>query len=222
MKEWISKDKFFLFSALFFVAAGIFISVLWNRFSDVLHEERKKVEVAYDSISKVTKIVSQDDARYRELKELNDKLVDSVMKLSDVDGVIRYKYVYRYQTDTVFVSECPESGCDPEVYEYRSESDSVSYSVKIASCCEPRWYGFGVELNDDFIIVQKKDNGFTETDIKTEYGDIEGAIAVSRPEKRGFLGRICYGPTISVGYDPAFGGFHPVIGFGVTFDLKKR
>lgn len=143
-----------------------------------------------------TYVKTYESQKLKELEKENKALYDSIKNLSNLESAVEIKYVYRFKTDTVYVSSI-DVGND-SVYKYTYDNDTLRYDLTIKAK-ELKWHKTNFELNDKFTIVNTENNGNVTTIIgHSPNAEIEDVTTWHNKKK--FWDNIYYGPSISVGY----------------------
>lgn len=219
------------------IIAMLLVSALCAYFGYARYQAEKRSRQQIEEFNKdfmtYKKVFNETD--FASLEKENKELYDSLKMYKDeINYLARFRYSKTYSTDTVWTIT-DESRTDtiyeqvpmPEgpvmSYEYAGgDPDSISYKLTIGSTRRPDWYKLDVALNDNITLVNKSVGGYSETTIQSQNGAVIGdATLFNKPNKRTFWDRVAVGPSVTVGYDPVMKGFGAMVGFSVTYDLKK-
>lgn len=160
-----------------------------------------------------------NDKTISQLKKENKELYDSIKKYkNNLTDAIQFKYVIKYNTDTVFISSSKPSN-SLKIYSYSNKNDTLSYSLKIASNSEPSWYKFSFILNDKFTIYNTKENGVNETVIKNKNKGVITDVSVYKKNENNIFNKIAFGPSVSYGFSLDSHKLEPLIGVSLTYNI---
>lgn len=162
------------------------------------------------------------EAEFNELKKENKALYDSLKKYKNqVTYLIQFNDKKEYTTGQVDI--CEDTTNTSTTFEYTNEpNDTMRYNLKINADKEPYWYSLDITTNTEYTIVNKRyDDGLNHTIIEGG-GEISDVTVYKKKEYTKFIDRFSFGPSIGVGYDPVNKRITPMIGVGVTFDLRKK
>lgn len=233
MKEFFKKfyDKYssWIIAILIVVIVG-----LVAYFNYKLKEKQKKIdEIEYtDSTRTYNKLYYEK--KFKELKNENRELYDSLKQYKDkIDYIVQFYHEKEYNTgqvhtkpnviDSVVYDTIPVSV--PQIaktYEYISEpNDTFQYKLNVNSFIEPNWYSIQAKVKNKFTIVNKEEGGMNHITIEPgNGGTITDPTVWKKKEKRGLLNRFSFGPSVTAGYDVINKQWGIMAGASVTYDLK--
>lgn len=201
----------------------------------MFYKDRQSTKIIENEIHKGLVQKTNFDRDFKELKDENRELYDSLKQYKDqIDFITQFDYSKEYNTDTVWITkkvftkpeekikyiETIKKDTTIKTYEYANDkNDSINYKLKIGSTAEPNWYSLDMKVSDRFTIVNKKENGvnFTEVNSKNE-GEITNVTAFNKKEKR-IWNKIAIGPSITYGYDFNSKKFAPTVGISITYNI---
>lgn len=164
-----------------------------------------------------TYVKTYESQKLKELEKENKALYDSIKNLSNLESAVEIKYVYRFKTDTVYVSSI-DAGND-SVYKYTYDNDTLRYDLAIKAK-ELKWHKTNFELNDKFTIVNTENNGNVTTIIgHSPNAEIEDVTTWHNKKK--FWDNVYYGPSISVGYGVFNKKPDIFVGFSIGWNFNK-
>lgn len=164
-----------------------------------------------------TYIKTYESQKLKELEKENKALYDSIKNLSNLESAVEIKYVYRFKTDTVYVSSI-DMGND-SVYNYTYDNDTLRYDLVIKAK-ELKWHKTNFELHDKFTIVNTENDGNVTTIIgHSPNAEIEDVTTWHNKKK--FWDNIYYGPSISVGYGIFNKKPDIFVGFSIGWNFNK-
>ena len=233
MKEFFKKlyEKYSSWIIAFLIVLIIGVIAYFNY---RLKEERKKMdEVEYtDTAGTYNKLYYEK--KFKELKNENRELYDSLKQYKDkIDYIVQFYHEKEYNTgqvhtkpnviDSVVYDTIPVSV--PQIaktYEYLSEpNDTFQYKLNVNSFTEPNWYSIQAKVKNKFTIVNKEEGGMNHITIEPgNGGTITDPTVWKKKEKRSLWDRFSFGPGVTAGYDPINKQFGVVVGASATFDLK--
>jgi len=233
MKEFFKKlyEKYSSWIIAFLIVLIIGVIAYFNY---RLKEERKKMdEVEYtDTTGTYNKLYYEK--KFKELKNENRELYDSLKQYKDkIDYIVQFYHEKEYNTgqvhtkpnviDSVVYDTIPVSV--PQIaktYEYLSEpNDTFQYKLNVNSFTEPNWYSIQAKVKNKFTIVNKEEGGMNHITIEPgNGGTITDPTVWKKKEKRSLWDRFSFGPGVTAGYDPINKRFGVVVGASATFDLK--
>lgn len=229
MKEFFKKYSSWIVTIL--IGIIVFLVVYFNQ---KLKEKQKKIdEIEYvDTTGIYHKIYYEK--KYKELKEENRALYDSLKQYKNkLDYIVQFYHEKEYNTgqvttkpnikDSIVYDTIPLT--IPQIaktYEYLSEpNDTFQYKLNVNSFIEPNWYSIQAKVKNKFTIVNKEEGGANHITIKPENGGtITDPTVWKKKEKRNFLDRLSFGPSVTAGYDPINKQWGVLVGASVTFNLK--
>ena len=164
-----------------------------------------------------TYIKTYESQKLKELENENKALYDSIKNLNNLESAVEIKYVYRFKTDTVYVSSI-DAGND-SIYNYTYDNDTLRYDLAIKAK-ELKWHKANFELHDKFTIVNTEKDGNVTTIIgHSSNAEIEDVTTWHNKKK--FWDNIYYGPSISVGYGVFNKKPDIFVGFSVGWNFNK-
>jgi hypothetical protein len=151
---------------------------------------------------------------YDNLKIVNKELYDKIeaMKVSKPDNVVRVEtIVERVKHDTIIIIKDSKANFDFSD-EYRTltgtittKSDTLEMSIDKD------------EVYLDYTLATKGDRVYvTSSNPYVKVTNIEGIVIPKKKDKW------VIGPTVSVGYDFSSNMFAPMIGIGITYNIKNN
>lgn len=229
MKEFFKKYSSWIVAIL--IGIIVFLSVYFNQ---KLEEKQKKIdEIEYVDTSGIYHKIYYEK-KYKELSKENKALYDSLKQYKDkIDYIVQFYHEKEYNTgqvhtkpniiDSVVYDTIPVS--IPQIaktYEYLSEpNDTFQYKLNVNSFTEPNWYSIQAKVKNKFTIVNKEEGGANHITIKPENGGtITDPTVWKKKEKRNFLDRFSFGPSVTAGYDPINKQWGIMVGASVTYNLK--
>lgn len=178
--------------------------------------ENKKMS-SFDEIKRENMYLKIYDSQSIEaLKKENKALYDTIKNLKNVESAIQIKYVYKYKSDTVFVTDTNTVLKPDSIYHYENNSDSVNYVLDIKAN-ELKWHKLNLSINDKFTIITKQDDNRTETSINTDYGSVESTTMWHK--NKSWKDRIVVGPSVGAGYGFINKKFDFFVGGSIAIDL---
>jgi len=229
MKEFFKNHSSWIVTIL--IGIIVFLAVYFNQ---KLKEKQKKIdEIEYvDTSGTYHKIYYEK--KYKELKEENKALYDSLKQYKNkLDYIVQFYHEKEYNTgqvttkpnikDSIVYDTIPVT--IPQIartYEYTSEpNDTFQYKLNVNSFTEPNWYSIQAKVKNKFTIVNKEEGGINHITINPENGGtITNPTVWKKSDKRTFWNRFSFGPGVTAGYDPINKQFGVVVGASATFDLK--
>lgn len=233
MKEFFKK-LYEKYSTWIITILIVLIVGLVAYFNYKLKEKQKKIdEIEYtDSTGTYNKLYYEK--KFKELKNENRELYDSLKQYKDkIDYIVQFYHEKEYNTgqvhtkpnviDSVVYDTIPVSV--PQIaktYEYLSEpNDTFQYKLNVNSFTEPNWYSIQAKVKNKFTIVNKEEGGMNHITIEPgNGGTITDPTVWKKKEKRSLWDRFSFGPGVTAGYDPINKQFGVVVGASATFDLK--
>ena len=229
MNNPFKQKCFWIVVVLFLITCGL----VWYADKSYRNTKRLVEEVEYyDSLNRYNKIYYSDT--FRALKKENKQLYDSLKQYKDkIDYIVQFTHEKEYNTgkttskpnikDSVVYDTIPM--IVPQVaktYEYTSEpNDTFQYKLNVNSFTEPLWYSMQAKVKNKFTIVNKEQDGINHTTIEPNNGGtISDVTLFKKKEKRKFLNRFSFGPSVTGGYDVVNKQWGIMVGASVTFDLK--
>lgn len=233
MKEFFKK-LYEKYSTWIITILIVLIVGLVTYFNYKLKEKQKKIdEIEYtDSTGTYNKLYYEK--KFKELKNENRELYDSLKQYKDkIDYIVQFYHEKEYNTgqvhtkpnviDSVVYDTIPVSV--PQIaktYEYINEpNDTFQYKLNVNSFTEPNWYSIQAKVKNKFTIVNKEEGGMNHITIEPgNGGTITDPTVWKKKEKRSLWDRFSFGPGVTAGYDPINKQFGVVVGASATFDLK--
>ena len=224
----ISIEKKRKIYAITHVVTVVIIAILSFKLCSVYMETEKHVDhiVTVNNNGKFQKIFN--DRELSELKMENKHLYDSIKGLEEqITYLATFKYKYEHIGDTIKNASndsIVESDNDTttNIYKYYNPKldDAFKYELTIGSKKPIDWYKLDFTLDDKFIIVNRKEGNVNETTIESENkGNVEGGFTYSKSNKKKFLDRFVFGPSVTAGYDVVNNKPGIMVGFSATYDL---
>lgn len=163
-----------------------------------------------------------ESQKLESLKKRNKELYDSIKALSNVESAVEIRYVYKYETDTIKVTEFVYNDVD-SIYHYASDNDTIKYEIDVKAQ-ELKWLRSNFSINDKFRIINRELDG--QNQMFVEHGEnvtIENVDAWHRIEdnqKQKWYNNFHVGFQLGVGYGLIFHKPDVFVGFGVSYDIK--
>lgn len=204
----------------------LLILVVWTLFAICLYMEYHTIngkveEIEYtDTNGAYHKLFYETE--FNSLKKENKALYDSLKQYKEqITYLIQFKDKREYSTGHVDIHEDTTNAST--TFEYVNEpNDTMRYKLKINADKEPYWYSLDITTNTEYTIVNKTyDDGLNHTTVEGG-GEISDITIFKKKEKTKFMDRFSFGPMVGVGYDPVNKNISPMIGIGITFDLRKK
>jgi len=233
MKEFFKKfyEKYSSWIIAILIVLIIGLVAYFNRELQKKQKEIDEIEFT-DTTGTYHKIYYEK--KFKELKKENRALYDSLKKYKDkIDYIVQFYHEKEYNTgqvhtkpniiDSVVYDTIPY--VVPQIaktYEYLSEpNDTFQYKLNVNSFIEPNWYSIQAKVKNKFTIVNKEEGGANHITIKPDNGGtITDPTVWKKKEKRSFLDRLSFGPSVTAGYDPINKQWGVLVGASVTFNLK--
>lgn len=150
-----------------------------------------------------------------ELERINRQLYDSIQHMKDVESAVEIKYVYRYMTDTIRVTEFVHG--EDSVYSYTNDNDTITTEIKVKAK-DMEWCEVKADINDKFTVVTRENDGDVQTSITHSPNvSINGTEMWHR--KPTFKDRLKIGPSVGFGYGVNSNSFDVFVGFSITYEL---
>ena len=235
MKEFLKK-LYEKYSSWIIALLICFIVGLVAYFNYRLDKKQKQIDQIEYTDTTGTYHKYYYETKFKELKETNRELYDSLKKYKDkIDYLVQFTHEKEYNTgkvegtkpnikdstvyDTVKV-EIPQVA---KTYEYLSEpNDTFQYKLNVNSFTEPLWYSINAKVKNKFTIVNKEEGGMNHITIEPgNGGTISDPTIWKKKEKRSFWQRFGVGPSVTAGYDVINKQFGIMAGASVTYDLTK-
>lgn len=159
-----------------------------------------------------TKLLLQTE--YDNLKIVNKELYDKIeaMKVSKPDNVVRVEtIVERVKHDTIIIIKDSKANFDFSD-EYRTLTGTIrtkSDSLEMSIDKDEVYLDYTLATKDDRVYV-------TSSNPYVKVTNIEGIVIPKKKDKW------VIGPTVSVGYDFSSNRFAPMIGIGITYNIKNN
>lgn len=178
-----------------------------------------------DNANVVPNVVEKTETTYKEtyqtqrIKELeneNKVLYDSIKNIKNVESAAEIKYVYKYDTDTVFVPQQIDKEEKDSLYHYAYDNDTIKYKLDLMAK-GLKWYKMGFELHDKFTIVNTLDNNEQVSTTIGHSPNMEIEDVTLWKKKKSFLDHIYYGPSVGVGYGLINNKVDVYLGFSVGY-----
>lgn len=154
------------------------------------------------------------------LKKRNKELYDSIKLLSNVESAVEIRYVYKYETDTIKVTEFVKNDVD-SIYHYNGTNDTINYNIDVKAS-ELKWVKSDFTINDKFVIINREKDG--QNQLLVDHGDnvsITGVDAWHRVEdKQKWYKNFHIGFQLGVGYGLIYHKPDVFVGVGVSYNIK--
>lgn len=141
-----------------------------------------------------------NDKTLRDLKKTNKVLYDSIVKLTNVKQATQIKYIIKYKTDTIRVSNVkPDSD---SVFHYENNSDTINYKLSIKAR-DVEWYKLNLSIHDSLMLVTRSLNGQNETTVSHSSFNAIKDVSVFTPKikmRDKLLGKFYLGLGVGYGY----------------------
>ena len=179
MKEFLKK-LYEKYSTWIIAGLIVLIVILTAYFNYQLNKKQKKIdEIEYvDTTGTYHKLYYEK--KFKELKNENRELYDSLKKYKDkIDYIVQFYHEKEYNTgkvednkpkvkDSIVYDTIPITL--PQVaktYEYTSEpNDTFQYKLNVNSLTEPIWYSINAKVKNKFTIVNKEEGGMNHITIE--------------------------------------------------------
>ena len=234
MKEFLKK-LYEKYSAWIIAGLIVLIVILIAYFNYQLDKKQKKIdEIEYvDTTGTYHKLYYEK--KFKELKNENRELYDSLKKYKDkIDYIVQFYHEKEYNTgkvegnkpkvkDSIVYDTIPITL--PQVaktYEYESEpNDTFQYKLNVNSLTEPIWYSINARVKNKFTIVNKEEGGMNHITIEPgNGGTISDPTIWKKKQKKSFWQRVSVGPSVTAGYDLVNKQWGVMAGASMTIDLK--
>lgn len=182
-----------------------------------------------ESKTEQTYIKVYESDEIKSLKKQNKELYDSIKKLSNVESGIEIRYKYKYQTDTIWVTDFikeetaqkDSSINQPIIYQYTADNDTVRYDMEIKAR-DLLWARGNFTINDKFQIINREKDG--QNELIVNHGkntEIEGVDAWHRVEdKQKWYKNFHFGVQLGAGYGVINRKFDVFVGAGLIYVIK--
>ena len=230
MKNFIKNNSHWIIAILIFLIVG-----LTAHFTYEIKKRQKKIDEIEYTDSNGTYNKQYYETKFKELKKVNKQLYDSLKQYKDkIDYIVQFYHEKEYNTghvttkpnikDSIVYDTIPMIVPSiAKTYEYISEpNDTFQYKLNVNSFTEPKWYSIQAKVKNKFTIVNKDEgNGVNHITIDPENGGtITNPTVYKKKEKRSFLNRFSFGPSVTGGYDVVNKQWGIMAGASMTFDLK--
>ena len=230
MKNFIKNNSSWIIALLIVLIVG-----LTAYFSYEIKKKQKKIdEIEYTDTSG-TYHKQYYEKKFKELKNTNKQLYDSLKQYKDkIDYIVQFYHEKEYNTgqittkpkikDSVVYDTIPATiPSVAKTFEYTSEpNDTFQYKLNVNSFTEPNWYSIQAKVKNKFTIVNKDEgNGVNHITIDPENGGtVTNSTIYKKEKKKSFLERFSIGPSVVAGYDVCHKEWGVMAGVGITFDLE--
>lgn len=154
------------------------------------------------------------------LKKKNKELYDSLQALSNAESAVEIRYIYKYETDTIKVTEFVYNETD-SIYHYENDNDTIKYEIDVKAQ-DLKWLRSNFSVNDKFTIINREMNG--QNQLLVNHGNnvtIENVDAWHRIEnKQRWYNNFHVGIQLGVGYGLIYHKPDVYVGVGISYDLK--
>lgn len=152
----------------------------------------------------------------QKLKKENEDLYHKVDSLNGVESAIEIRYVYRYNTDTVYVAQMEHDLID-STYSYKFDNDTVAFNMT-AKAKDLEWMQGDFEVKDKFQIITQNEYGKYTTWLNHSSNvEIEGVDTWHKKIK--WYEHFHQGPSIGIGYGLINQKFDIYAGWTVSYEF---
>lgn len=169
--------------------------------------------------------VEQDENFYKleyygqnlvQLKKENEDLYRTVDSLNNVESAIEVRYVYKYSTDTVYVTQLIHDNSD-STYAYKFDNDTIRFNMT-AKAKDLEWMKGDFEVNDKFQVITSNEYGKYQTWINHS-SNVEIQDVDAWHKKTKWYEHFHYGPAVGVGYGLVNQKFDVWVGGAITYQF---
>lgn len=161
--------------------------------------------------------------RINALSKENKELYNKVEKLQNVETATEIRYVYTFNTDTVYVF-ASDTINGQSVYHFESDDDTINYKLDIQGKSVD-WFKLDFKINDKLTLINQNSGDVNKLTIQpnSSHMDITGVDAWHKQNTNNkWYNKINFGPQIGVGYGFITHKPDVFVGFSVGYDLRKR
>lgn len=184
------------------------VSYFNNTNRKLINSEEYKKELSYIKIYESQTIEA--------LKKENKELYDSIKQLKDVESAVEVKYVYKYKTDTIRVTEFKEIEKD-SLYRYELDNDTIQFNVDLKAK-NLEWMKTDFKINDKFVLINRESDGLNKTTVTGSPNvDIVNVDTWHRKDKLKWNERFVVSPQVGVGVGLFNKNLDVYVGVGVSY-----
>lgn len=151
------------------------------------------------------------------LKKINQSLHDSIKNMKNVEYAVEVRYKYKYQTDTIKVTEFVER--EDSVYHYHSDNDTIVNDTYVKAK-DLQWMQANITINDRFTIINREQDDMNQTFVThSPLVEIDNVDVWHRKENAKWYERFVIGPQVGVGYGLYNRKLDFYVGVGVSYSF---
>lgn len=204
-----NKNRIFSIAQWILIIVLLCICFYFYKKSTNVEKEYIKVEQTETSYTK-----EYQTERIKELEKENKNLYDSIKNIKNIENALEIRYIYKYNTDTVYVDKTIDSKKD-SLYQYSYDNDTIKYNLSIMAE-GLKWHNTKFELHDKFTIVNTLDDDRATTTI-THSPNVKIEDVTTWRKKKSFKDNFFFGPSVGVGYGTFTGKVDIFVGMSAGY-----